>query len=40
MSKLTFEVSRYQCTIELTIEQFHKLDEMDYLDYVMPELKK
>ena len=40
MSKLTFEVSRYHCTVELTVEQFLKLDELDYLDFVMPELKK
>lgn len=40
MSKLNFEVSRYQCTVELTIEQFLQLEELDYLDYVMPELKK
>lgn len=40
MSKLTFEVSCYQCTIELTVEQFLKLEKLDYLDYVIPELKK
>jgi len=40
MSKLKFEVSRYQCAVELSLEQFNKLEELDYLDFVMPELKK
>lgn len=40
MSQLTFEVSRYQCSVELSILQFKKLEEIDYLDFVMPELKK
>lgn len=40
MSRLTFEINRYQCSIELTIEQFKKLEEIDYLDVVMPMLEK
>jgi RNA binding exosome subunit len=40
MSKLKFEVTGYQCNIELSIEQFRKLESIDYLDVVMPTLKK
>lgn len=40
MSKLTFEINRYQCSVELSIEQFKKLDEIDYLEVVMPMLEK
>ena len=40
MSRLTFEINRYQCSVELTIEQFKKLEEIDYLDVVMPRLEQ
>lgn len=40
MSKLTVEVTAYKCRIELSIEQFEKLEEIDYLDIVMPQLGK
>lgn len=40
MSKLTFEVSCYKCAVELSLEQFKKLEELDYLDFVMHELQK
>ena len=40
MSKLKYQVTGYQCQIELSINQFKKLDKMDYLDVVMPALEK
>lgn len=40
MSKLKYEVTGYNCCVELSIEQFKKLDKMDYLDFVMPALEK
>jgi RNA binding exosome subunit len=40
MSKLKYQVTGYQCYIELSINQFKKLDKIDYLDVVMPALEK
>lgn len=40
MSKLKYEVTGYQCCIELSIKQFEKLESIDYLDVVMPKLEK
>jgi RNA binding exosome subunit len=40
VSKLKYQVTGYQCYIELSINQFKKLDKIDYLDVVMPALEK
>lgn len=40
MSKLQYAVTGYQCCIELSMKQFKKLETIDYLDIVMPQLEK
>jgi RNA binding exosome subunit len=40
MNNLKYNISGYQCHIELSIEQFKKLESIDYLDVVIPTLKK
>lgn len=40
MSKLQYEVTGYQCSVELSLVQFDKLEAIDYLDVVMPNLEK
>lgn len=38
MANLNFEVTSYQCSVELTVEDFKKLQKIDYLEVVMPKL--
>lgn len=40
MSKLKYEVTGYQCSVELSLKKFNKLETIDYLDVVMPTLQK
>ena len=39
MSKLNYEITGYQCCIELSIKEFEQLEKIDYLDVVMPKLE-
>lgn len=40
MNNLQYKITGYNCQVELSFEQFERLEKYDYLDQVMPMLEK